>query len=326
MKKALYTMIAASVLSTPAIAKMDMENPLYIPQAGELYSKTSVGLGYRKTDGAQANQYINAQTQTQSNIVRITEQAGFGITDNLSVNGQISYEDNQRADKTGLSFDRLGLTYRLLETDNRIMADVYGGLELGGLIKQQTNFASYAFTENSTSDGAYGFYLGARTGFQYCRFTNMIFAEVTQNFGNSNNSLYVGDSIFGMAFGKDSTSLNTKSTTDFAAGIKTFYFLNPKWSLGAGFTYKYNHSYMAHNFDDAGLSGYEMLVEEAKILINDFQNNHNEYIFSAQATHNFATDMQLTLYTDFTIDSFNNNSTFGSEYDVELGVRYNVSF
>ena len=46
MKKTLTIAAALSVLSAPALAA-NMENPLYLPGAGQLYSKTGAGVWSR---------------------------------------------------------------------------------------------------------------------------------------------------------------------------------------------------------------------------------------------------------------------------------------
>jgi hypothetical protein len=53
MKKTLKAAIALSVLAAPAYAA-NLENPLYMPKQGAMYSKTSVGAMYKVTDDTTA--------------------------------------------------------------------------------------------------------------------------------------------------------------------------------------------------------------------------------------------------------------------------------
>lgn len=55
MKKSLKLAVAASVLATPALAG-NVENPLYMPTAGEFYSKTSAGLMVKIADHSVAHE------------------------------------------------------------------------------------------------------------------------------------------------------------------------------------------------------------------------------------------------------------------------------
>ena len=50
MKKILGFAVAVAAMTTSAMAAKNMENPLYMPYGGELYSKTSFGVMYKKTD------------------------------------------------------------------------------------------------------------------------------------------------------------------------------------------------------------------------------------------------------------------------------------
>ena len=54
MKKSLKLAVAASVLATPAMAA-NLENPLYLPESGDFYSKTGAGVMYKVTDDTDAN-------------------------------------------------------------------------------------------------------------------------------------------------------------------------------------------------------------------------------------------------------------------------------
>ncbi len=325
MKITLGAALTAAVLATPAYSYYNMENPLYIPMTGELYSKTSLGVSAKKTDDAQIRTFTNSADQSQFPIYKLTEQVGYGITDRLSVNATIAYMYNSDADIDGFSFDRLGLNYRILEDTQKIAWDVYFDMHLDGLTKERSSMNFMFPYQNSLSDGTYGFYLGTKVGHTYCAVTNMIFAEILHHFGNSNNKLHV-EYPLSMAFGKDWVSLNTNSRTDFAMGIKSFYDLGPKWSFGGGLTYKYYATTSADGFNDAALSGYEMVLEEPLMFIRDMQNKYSEFIFSGQVTRNLDKDMQVTMYGNYTLPHVTEFSFQGSVYDIELGARFNISF
>ena len=57
MKKTLKAAVALSVLTAPAYAA-NLENPLYMPKQGAVYSKTSAGVMYKVADDTNAMQLI----------------------------------------------------------------------------------------------------------------------------------------------------------------------------------------------------------------------------------------------------------------------------
>ena len=50
MKKILSVAVASIGVATSALAAQNMENPLFIPRAGQFVSKTGLGLMYKKAD------------------------------------------------------------------------------------------------------------------------------------------------------------------------------------------------------------------------------------------------------------------------------------
>ncbi|MDR0364828.1 MAG: hypothetical protein LBH92_07430, partial [Bacteroidales bacterium] len=100
MKK---TKIAAAlaVLATPAMAA-NMENPLYMPKAGEVYSKTGVGLMYKVADDSLAMKAKKHDGATEFPIWRVAENIGYGITDRITVRGAFGYTHDGDIDRQGM--------------------------------------------------------------------------------------------------------------------------------------------------------------------------------------------------------------------------------
>ena len=89
MKKALKIAVAASVLTLPALADSpyyaggtlrNMENPLYLPTEGELYSKIGFGVMYKITDSNDAQKKLFHGGEEEFPIWRPTLDLGYGIT------------------------------------------------------------------------------------------------------------------------------------------------------------------------------------------------------------------------------------------------------
>ena len=77
MKKTLKAAVALSVLAAPAYAA-NLENPLYMPKQGAVYSKTSVGVMYKKADHSAAQQQKGHAGATEFPIWRAHEELGYG--------------------------------------------------------------------------------------------------------------------------------------------------------------------------------------------------------------------------------------------------------
>ena len=103
MKKTLKLAIAASVLTAPALADSpyianslsNMENPLYLPSAGELYSKVGFGVMYKVTDSNDAQKKLFHDGEKEFPIWRPTLELGYGITDRWTIHGQVGYTHNR---------------------------------------------------------------------------------------------------------------------------------------------------------------------------------------------------------------------------------------
>ena len=113
MKNTLKIAAALSVLSAPAFAA-NMENPLYLPGAGQLYSKTGAGVMYKVTDNTDAQIAKGHNGATEFPIYRVSEDIGYGITDRLMVRGQFGWTQNDDINRKGLHLGRLGLNLSLI--------------------------------------------------------------------------------------------------------------------------------------------------------------------------------------------------------------------
>ena len=136
MKKSLKLAVAASVLATPAMAA-NLENPLYMPTAGEFYSKTSGGLMLKVADSSDAHKMKGHDGEVEFPIWRIQEDLGIGITDRIAIRGAFAYTHDADIDRKGMNHGRLGLIWRAVETSDDIVLDIYADAHLGGINKMR---------------------------------------------------------------------------------------------------------------------------------------------------------------------------------------------
>ena len=247
MKKTLKAAVALSVLTAPAYAA-NLENPLYMPKQGAVYSKTSVGVMYKKADHTEAQQQKQHAGATEFPIWRAHEELGYGILDNLELYGKFGYTYDGDIDRKGMHLGRAGLKYRALTTQGGFVWDMYTDMHFGGVSAMSGSYVlSEGFTYDNYSNGRWGFHLGTQFGQTWDKLSVAAFAELLHTFGNDNNEIdvsglvvpYAGNLYTAAQLGIPSEiSVDLASTTEFNAGFKAFYEINDTWSIGGGFTWK----------------------------------------------------------------------------------------
>ncbi len=340
MKKSLKLAVAASVLATPAMAA-NLENPLYMPTAGEFYSKTSGGLMLKVADSSDAHVKKGHDGATEFPIWRIQEDLGIGITDRIAIRGAFAYTHDADIDRKGMNHGRFGLIWRAVETSDDIVLDIYADAHLGGINKMRGAYTlERGFQYDNYSNGRWGFDAGVRFGKTWSKLTTSAFVEVLKTFGNSNNVIDVAgltvpmDPIGPVAVTTlgipSEISVNLKSTTEVNFGLNAFYQLNDRWSFGAGF--KYNHhadngvKSLATELP-AGASPYApALVNGLIAQLSDMNDGFDEYIVTLSAANQLTDNVQVAVYGEYTFDEAHANSQNGTDVKAEVGVRLNLAF
>ena len=339
MKKSLKLAAVASVLATPAMAA-NLENPLYMPTAGEFYSKTSGGLMLKVADDSDAHKLKEHDGATEFPIWRVQEDLGIGITDRIAIRGAFAYTQDDDIDRKGMNHGRLGLIWRAVETSDDIVLDIYADAHLGGINKMRGSYtASHGFKYDNYSNGRWGFDAGVRFGKTWNeKLTTSAFVEVLKTFGNSNNVIDIAglDSEMGgmlsMAGVPDEISVDLKSATEINFGLNAFYQFNDSWSMGAGF--KYNHH------ADNGVKGLATDVDWAPVIgnmvkpgvdaliagLSDMNDGFDEYIVTLSVANQLTENVQVALYGEYTFDDAHANSQNGTDVKAEVGVRLNLAF
>lgn len=332
MKKSLKLAVAASVLATPAMAA-NLENPLYLPESGDFYSKTGAGVMYKVTDDTDANKLKDHAGATEFPIWRVTEDLGYGITDSLAIRGSFAYTQADDIDRKGLNHGRLGLIWRPIETADNIVLDIYADAHLGGVNKMRGSYTlASGFKYDNYSNGRWGADVGMRFGKTWSKLTTSAFVEVLKTFGSDNNvinvsSLSLGGYPASLAGIPDEISVDLKSTTEINFGLNAFYQLNDRWSFGGGF--KYNHhadngvkSLSTELTNPAGQQFAGTLISQ----LSDMNDGFDEYIVSLSVANQLTDTVQVALYGEYTFDTAHANSQNGSDVKAELGVRLNLQF
>ena len=330
MKKTLKAAVALSVLAAPAYAA-NLENPLYMPKQGAMYSKTSVGVMYKIADDTTAMVKKGHDGATEFPIWRLHEDLGYGITDRLEAYAKVGYTHDGDIDRKGMHQGRVGLKYRAFETTDGFAWDVYADAHLGGVSPMSGSYGLNGFDYDNYSNGRWGFHVGSQVGKTWSKFTSAMFFEVLQTFGNDNNEIDISKSVLAplAAYGMPmDVSVDLKSTTEFNAGLKAFYQIDDRWSVGAGFTFKHHEDNGVEGLatsvpNNPVILGY---VSQLETLLEDMNDGFDEYIVSLSGSYQLTDATQVSLYGEYTFDDAHNGSQNGTDVKAEVGVRVNVQF
>lgn len=328
MKKTLSAAVALSVIGASAYAA-NLENPLYMPQRGTVYSKTSAGVMYKIADDSDAHVKKQHNGATEFPIWRVHEELGYGILDNLEAYAKFGYTHDGDIDRKGMHLGRAGLKYRAIDSVDGWAWDLYADAQLGGVSEMSGSYTATGFNYDNYSNGRWGFHVGTQFGRQWSKFSTAAFVEALRTFGNDNNTIDVSAiaPMFGGALPNE-ISVNLKSTTEINAGLKAFYQIDDRWSIGGGFTFKH-HS-------DNGVESLSTSVNPALLANSSFQgflagvadmeDGFDEYIVSLTGAYQLNEKMQVAVYGEYTFDEAHKQSQNGTDVKAELGVRLNVQF
>ncbi len=355
MKKTLKAAVALSVLTAPAYAA-NLENPLYMPSQGSVYSKTSAGVMYKIADDTEAMVKKEHDGATEFPIWRLHEELGYGILDNLELYLKVGYTHDDDIARKGMHQGRAGLKYRAIDTDGWVW-DLYADAHLGGVSEMTGAYTANGFNYDNYSNGRWGFHVGTQVGKQVDNFSFAGFIEALRTFGNDNNSIDVASmaalantqaTATANALGypgkitmlPDEISVDLKSTTEINAGLKAFYQLDDRWSFGAGFTYKHHSDNGVEGLAtdlpvintgvaplDAALSASQQsTVNDLLAIVKDMEDGFDEYIIGLSAAYQMTDATQVAVYGEYTFDNSHSQSQNGTDVKAELGVRLNVQF
>lgn len=336
MKKTISAAVALSVLGAPAIAA-NLENPLYMPQQGAVYSKTSAGVMYKIADDSNAHHKKNHDGATEFPIWRVHEELGYGILDNLEAYVKVGYTHDDDIGRKGMHLGRAGLKYRAIDTTDGWVWDLYADAQLGGISEMSGSYAANGFTYDNYSNGRWGFHVGTQVGKTWSKFSAAGFVEALRTFGNDNNTIeLVSFDLSKLGMGvvpasmlgfPDEISVDLKSTTEINAGLKMFYQLDDRWSFGGGLTYKHHSDNGVEGIASGDVSAAHPQVLAALIKeVEDMEDGFDEYVLNLTAAYQLTDMTQVAVYGEYTFDEAHAQSQNGTDVKAELGVRLNVQF
>ena len=332
MKKILGIAVAAATTLTGAASAgvtKNVENPLFIPAAGQFVSKTGVGLMYKIADDTEAMKLKNHDGDVEFPIWRFTEDFSVGITDRLNAYVSLGWTQNDDIDRKGMHRGRIGLDYRLIETFDNFVWDIYGEGYLSGVSPMKGSVklisSDIDFKYDNFSNGRWGAVFGTKIGKKWSKLTTSLFAEYLQTFGNHNNEIDTSALPAIMGF-PDEISVNLKSTSELTIGTNAFYQIDDRWSFGGGFRFV-EHTDNGVKSIHTDVSGANQMV--VNNLLKQTKNMHDgwdEYILSAVVANQITDSFQIALVGEYTFDHAHKNSVNGTDVKAELGVRFNVKF
>ena len=265
MKKTLKTVAiaAATMITTGAFASVtkNMENPLFTPKSGEFYSKTGLGLMYKKSDHTVAMRAKGTAGDPEFPVYRASEDFGYGFTDRLTGYVSLGYTHNGDIDRKGMHRGRLGLNYRVVETLEDLVWDIYGEGYLSGVTPMKGSYnLQTGFKYDNFSNGRWGAVFGTRVGKKWSRLTTSLFLEYLQTFGNHNNEIDLSKATIDPGNGPmpvtmmglpEKISVDLKSTAEFDFGANAFYSVHPqkKFFVNQPILEKYRLSALYANFN-----------------------------------------------------------------------------
>ena len=348
MKKTLKIAMLATLVVSPALADTpyvagalrNLENPLYLPTAGEVYTKVGFGVMYKVTDSNDAQKKLFHDGEQEFPIWRPTLDLGYGITDRWAVHGQLGYTHNRDIHRYGFHLGRLGTTYRLISSGDGWVWDLYGDLHMGGIQKMKGALVIGAenqptFQYDNYSNGRWGYHVGTKVGKVWDRWTTSGFVELLRTFGNHNNEIDVSKvtpALSALMGGVDlgipnKISVDLKSTTEFDLGANAFYQVNDKWSWGIGLKYIYHaenglkkvHTKIDNPYGNAAVKN---LVTQYKDMHDRFGEFAQSFTLAYQATD----AMQVSWFIENTIDNGQHLNANTTDLKIETALRLNVRF
>jgi len=127
--------------------------------------------------------------------------------------------------------------------------------------------------------------------------------------------------------------VDTKGVWDYVAGLKTFYEINDKWSVGEGFTWRHrgtnsvkklNVSSTSKNPNEATVAAITEGI--GKQLGGSMEDGVEEFTLTLSGSRNITKNLQFTLFGECTFDIAEDKAQLGSDIRTEVGLRMNWQF
>ena len=334
MKKIISLAFATATMTTSALAA-NMDNPLFLPSGGDVYSKTSIGLMLKVTDSTDNQVMRGHNGATEFPIWRPAQELGVGITDRWAVHGVMGYTYDGDIDRKGFHLGRLGTTYRVIDSLDGYVWDLYGDLHMGGVEKMRGALSmvspgKFVFNYANYSNGRWGAHVGTKFGRRWSDLTASAFVEVLRTWGNHNNEINVAalKPLLGPggALLPEILSVDIKSTWEMNAGANVFYQMTDRWSGGLAFQYKYHATNGLESVYTELPAAIEEPINNMLQEYKDMQDHFNEYAITLSLAYQLRDWAQIAWYIEDTLDTGARLSANTTDVKVETGFRLNLLF
>jgi len=128
-------------------------------------------------------------------------------------------------------------------------------------------------------------------------------------------------------------SVDTKSTWEFAAGLKSLYEISNDWSVGGAFNWKHRATNSIEALNITNSSPQLDAAQKTQItegVANTFKGSMkdgvDEFAISLLGSRALTESLQLTLYGEYTFDTAEEKAQLGTTMKAELGLRMNWQF
>lgn len=340
MKKILGIAAATAAMTTSAMAA-NMENPLFLPGALDVYSKTTLGVMFKITDSTE-NQILRGHNgSTEFPIWRPMQEFGVGITDRWAAHLIAGYTYDPDINRKGFHLGRLGTTYRVSDEAQGFVWDMYGDFHLGGVERMKGKLAistvvpgKPVFNYDNYSNGRWGAHLGTKVGYRWSQLTTSGFVEVLRTWGNHNNEIDVSvlDPVLAMmnpawqGLLPRELSVNIKSTWEVNAGANVFYQMTDELSGGIGLTYKHHATNGLESIYTSLPSAIKGTIDTMFKDFKDMNDRFDEYALTLTLAYQFTPGTQLAWYIEDTYDTGARMSANTTNVKIESGFRFNFMF
>jgi len=421
MKKILTPLVAVVMLATVALAA-NVENPLYAPAQWGFYSKTGFSWMYKKGDDNLAMTSKGWDGKVETQIFRIYEDFGLGLTDRFALRGAFGYTHDADIDRSGPHNARLGLSYRGINSPvNAVVWDVWADAWLGGISEMKASLIAakvpqmeenppYVLTFNydNYANGRWGVWLGTMVGKTFDKLSLSAYGEFQKTFGNNNNTIKIDTTVHNIAGANahnligalvksgvidgvcdmlapgatanknckehpdlaslptgasvndlatvtanayvpglpEDFNVDTKSTVDYAAGLKALYEIDNKWSIGGGFAWRHRDANSVEdlniNIDEAkvnntldainpairqlGINAASITEKVKNSFVGSMDDGIDEFYLTLSGSRQVTDNLQLILFGEYTFDSAEEKSQLGTDAKFEVGLRMNLQF
>jgi len=128
-------------------------------------------------------------------------------------------------------------------------------------------------------------------------------------------------------------SVDTKSTWEFAVGLKTLYEINNDWSFGGALNIKHRATNSIEAVNIVNTSEVPDKLTVAKItqniadsFVGSMEDGVDEIALSLLGSRQLTDHLQFTLYGEYTYDIAEEKAQLGTNMKAELGLRMNLQF